>query len=278
MFKTDFICILTSGHTVDGREVAQVVLEQIAETYNPTTYNARINIDHSDYGSKLGSVLAVKVEGNQLLAQLKPNDYFLYLIQQGQYLHTSCEIQMDFAKTGKAYLTGLAVTDSPASLGTTELHLSQQKAGAAVFNTNNGITPKKPTLLSKLFNQDNRKEDEMTDKATLELLAQMQASNTVQTEALTALTSGITALTEKLTAETIPNKPDVLVPLEIEQPGGTKGVEQAFTEKLSALTSKFETQQETIADLTEKLSKVTDEQSRREATGGQDGDDEEDVL
>lgn len=267
MFKTDFICILTSGHTVDGREVAQVVLEQIAETYNPTTYNARINIDHSDHSAKLGSVLAVKVEGNQLLAQLKPNDYFLYLTQQGQYLHTSCEIQMDFAKTGKAYLTGLAVTDSPASLGTTELHLSQQKAGAAVFNTNNGITPKKPTLLNKLFNQDNQKEDEMTDKATLELLSQMQTSNAAQTIALTALVTGVTALTEKLSASDTPNTP-------AEKP---EGVEKTFTEKLSALTSKFETQQETIADLKEKLSKVSDEQNRHEATGGKD-DDEEDIL
>jgi hypothetical protein len=36
----------------------------------------------------------------------------------GQKLYTSIEISPNFAGTNKAYLVGLAVTDSPASLGT----------------------------------------------------------------------------------------------------------------------------------------------------------------
>lgn len=266
MFQTEFICILTSGHTVDGREVSQETLEQIAETYNPETYNARININHSSYSSKLGSVLAVKVDGNKLLAQLKPNDFFLYLIQQGQYLHTSCEIAMDFAKTGKAYLTGLAVTDEPASLGTTELHLSTKEPGTELFNTQESITPKKPNILNKIF----KKDDDMSEKAMLEALSQMQETNAAQTVALTELATGVTKLSEKLTT-----KPE-------EDGKGTEGGEdktelQQVTEKLSTLAGKVEEQATTITNLTEKLSLVTDEPNRDQATGG-DGIDEDEVL
>jgi hypothetical protein len=274
MFKTDFICILTAGHTVDGREVAQETLTQIAETYNPETYNARINIDHSSYSSKLGSVLAVKVEGKKLLAQLKPNDLFLYLVQQGQYLHTSCEIAMDFAKTGKAYLTGLAVTDEPASLGTTELHLSKKQTGTERFNTDNGITPPKPTLLNKLLNQ---KDDDMSEKAMLEMLSQMQQSNAKQTEALTSLASGMTSLTKTLSVKPIGQEK----PADEGKPNGDESGagHSELTEKLTALTGVVEKQAETITGLTEKLSNMNDEPNRDEATGGDnDDDDDEEIL
>lgn len=262
MFKTDFICILTAGHTVDGREIAQETLEQIAETYDPETYNARINVDHNEFSSKLGSVLAVKVEGKKLLAQLKPNDYLLYFIQNGQYLHTSCEIVMNFAKTGKAYLTGLAVTDSPASLGTTELHLSKKETGTELFNTNNGIAPEKPTLLNKILKQ---KDDEMADKATLEMLSQMQETNAKQTEALTNLAAGFTSLSDKLTtkAET-----------EEESDKGGEAGSSEVKEQLSALTEKLNAQETEITGLKEQLSRVTDEEERQQATGG-DAEDEE---
>lgn len=254
MFKTDFICILTAGHTVDGREISLETLEEVAETYDPETYNARINIDHSDYGSKLGSVLAVKLEGKKLLGQLKPNDYLLYLIQQGQYLHTSCEIVMNFAKTGKAYLTGLALTDSPASLGTTELHLSKKETGTELFNTNDGIAPQKPTLLNKLLKQ---KDDDTMEKAAVELLAQMQETNKQQVVALTALSESVAKLGKQKEPETETINPE------------KNDSEDGLDEKLSAfkteLTDSFSSQ---FDALKESLSKVTDEPDRNEATGG----------
>ena len=37
------------------------------------------------------------------------------------------ELTDDFAGTGKAYLMGLAVTDEPASLGTSQLHFSRKE-------------------------------------------------------------------------------------------------------------------------------------------------------
>ncbi|MDU3935344.1 MAG: GPO family capsid scaffolding protein, partial [Serratia liquefaciens] len=48
------------------------------------------------------------------------------MVGAGQKVFTSMEIRRDFAKTGKAYLVGLAVTDDPASLGTEMLEFSRR--------------------------------------------------------------------------------------------------------------------------------------------------------
>jgi hypothetical protein len=68
-----------------------------------------------------------------LEAQLKPNNKLLWLNDQGEKLFTSIEITPNFANTGKAYLTGLGVTDQPASLGTQELYFSNKTSKAAYF-------------------------------------------------------------------------------------------------------------------------------------------------
>lgn len=270
MFQTKDICILTAGHMVDGREISQEIVDQCAATYDPKTYNARINIDHCSYSSKLGSVLSLKAEGPKLFAKLKPNAIFLNLIEQGQYLHTSCEIQMDFAKTGKAYLTGLALTDEPASLGTDELHLSAQSPGTELFSSNEKIAPAKPSFLNKLFPN---KDDEMTDKAMLELLSQMNETQGQTATALTALAGNIGTLTEKLSA-----KPAGKNDADADGQTETETV-ASLTEKLSVVIGTLETQQSTITGLTEKLSKQTDEPDRDQATGGNGADlDDDDVL
>jgi len=253
MFKTDFICILTAGHTVDGREILQETLDQIAETYDPEKYNARINIDHSQNGSKLGSVLSLKLDGDKLLAQLKPNDYLLYLVQQGQFLHTSCEIVMNFAKTGKAYLTGLAVTDNPASLGTTEMHLSKADDDTLLLSTNDGIAPQKPTFLNKLLN---KKDDDMPLKAILEKLTQIEENNQGLALSVTKLSTNVDSLTKKVNQEPVIEETDEKT-------------------QLSALTEKFESQSQEITTLKEQLSKISDEPDRQQADGR---DQEEEVL
>ncbi|MNN13952.1 Phage capsid scaffolding protein (GPO) serine peptidase [compost metagenome] len=50
-----------------------------------------------------------------------------------QKIYTSIEIDENFADTGEAYIVGLAVTDSPASLGTDVLAFSAQKPDASPF-------------------------------------------------------------------------------------------------------------------------------------------------
>lgn len=124
MFHSKPICILTAGATIDGRFIEQKVIDDIAATYDPEQYNARINANNHKRSIRYGSVLSVEKRGNQLFAILQPNSALLETIEKGQLLHTACELDHDFAGTGKSYLTGLALTDEPISLGTTQMHLS----------------------------------------------------------------------------------------------------------------------------------------------------------
>ena len=134
--------VATSGPTVDGRIILPQELRDIAETYSTATYTATIWSEHERWPGSHGTVFAVRlVEDAEdlqpgqvaLEAQLKPNQRLLYLNDQGEKLFTSIEVTPDFANTGKAYLTGLAVTDSPASLGTQELYFSRKTGQPAYF-------------------------------------------------------------------------------------------------------------------------------------------------
>ncbi|NOH85147.1 hypothetical protein F0249_15165 [Vibrio sp. 03-59-1] len=124
MFISDPICILTAGIAVNGKEISQTIIDEMAEGYNPSVYTARIKKDLAQFGDALGSVASLEKQGNKLYAVLKPNSKLLRTVEQGQLLHTTCEYVEEFAGTGKAYLTGLALTDNPSSLGTTQIHLS----------------------------------------------------------------------------------------------------------------------------------------------------------
>ncbi|WP_055128618.1 GPO family capsid scaffolding protein [Pseudomonas mediterranea] len=142
--------VATSGPTVDGREILPQELRDIAETYKPARYTAVIWCDHERWPGSHGTVFAVRLveeaedlEPGQigLEAQLKPNDRLLYLNDQGQKLFSSIEITPNFAGSGKAYLTGLAVTDSPASLGTQELYFSNKTSRSAYYGASQELGP-----------------------------------------------------------------------------------------------------------------------------------------
>src|SRR3546814_17976148 len=87
----------------------------------------------SDLFNAYGSVLSLKTEEVELtingekkmllalFAEIDANDQLVEINKAGQKLFTSCEIHPNFAGEGKAYLVGLAVTDSPASPGTEAL-------------------------------------------------------------------------------------------------------------------------------------------------------------
>lgn len=268
MFQSESICILTAGPTIDGRHVEQSTIDEIAETYDPERYTARINRDHWQWGEKLGSVLSVEARGNKLFAVLKPNSLLLKTVEEGQLLHTSCEFLNDFAKTGKAYLTGLAMTDEPASLGTTQVHLSSKKTGSqdtesvssgetySLGDYDDGdLSRENKTLLSCITNlfksgklpPPEEQESEM-DKETKELLTKNTEQGTAIITALTALTVAV----EKLSKT------------ENEEP--PEGGDETAEAKLEALTAKVDT-------LTEKLGKLTDEEQRDLA-----GEDDEEYM
>ncbi|VVS90773.1 GPO family capsid scaffolding protein [Desulfoluna spongiiphila] len=128
---TDWKCVATSGPTVDGRVLQPQWFTDMAETYNPATYTAKIWIDHMRYAA-YGSVRELKAEEVdgvvKLYAKISPSRSLLQMNQVWEeYLHFSIEVTEDFAATGKTYLTGLAMTDSPASLGTDEMRFSKIK-------------------------------------------------------------------------------------------------------------------------------------------------------
>ncbi|REC94869.1 GPO family capsid scaffolding protein [Kushneria indalinina] len=127
--------IATEGATTDGRKIERKWLEQMAANFNPEKYGCRINLEHikgilPDSPFKAyGDVVGLKTEENdegklQLFADLDPTDELKAMNKARQKVYTSMEIEPDFSDTGEAYLVGLAVTDSPASLGTSMLQFS----------------------------------------------------------------------------------------------------------------------------------------------------------
>jgi hypothetical protein len=144
MAKSKFFRVAVEGPTVDGRVIERDMLVQSAASYAPATYAARINCEHiAGYSpdkpfNAYGTVLSLKTEEVDLVvngatkkllslvAEIDANDQLIALNKAGQKLFTSCEIHPNFAGEGKAYLVGLAITDSPASLGTEPLKFAVQ--------------------------------------------------------------------------------------------------------------------------------------------------------
>ena len=139
--KTKWFRVATEGATTDGRAIQRVWIEQMAKNFNPAKYGARVWIEHmrgmlpdSAFAAQ-GDVLALRTQEVEdgklgLFAQIKPLESLIAMNKAGQKLYTSIEVDPNFADTGEAYLVGLAVTDTPASLGTELLTFAQQNPAA----------------------------------------------------------------------------------------------------------------------------------------------------
>lgn len=143
-FRSKFFRVAVEGATTDGRTIERQWLVDAAETYNVNTYGARVWLEH--YRSALpdgpfkayGDVVALKTEEVEiagkkklaLFAQIEPTADLIALNKARQKIYTSIEIRPKFADTGRAYLDGIAVTDTPASLGTEMLTFSAQHPDA----------------------------------------------------------------------------------------------------------------------------------------------------
>lgn len=133
--------VAISGPTIDGREIKPEWLKQAAANYDTNIYAARINVEHlrslspnGEFGA-FGDVTGLKAETGKdgkvaLYAEIEPNEKAIAANKAGQKVYTSIEIVENFAGTGEAYLVGLALTDSPASLGTERLNFTTQPADA----------------------------------------------------------------------------------------------------------------------------------------------------
>jgi hypothetical protein len=146
-YRSNWFRVAIEGATSDKRTIKRSWLEQAAKNFNPSTYGARIWLEHfrsllPDSPFKAyGDVLAVKAEevdvnGQKklaLFAKVEPTSDLIAMNKAKQKIYTSIEIDESFADTGEAYIVGLAVTDSPASLGTDVLAFSAQKPEASPF-------------------------------------------------------------------------------------------------------------------------------------------------
>lgn len=142
--RSKFFRVATEGATTDGRTIERAQIEQMAAQYNPAVYGARINLEHfrgilpdgpfRAYGDVL-ALEAREVEDGRLglFAQIEPTDDLIAMTKARQKVYTSMEIDPSFADTKQAYLVGLAVTDSPASLGTELLKFAAQNPAASPF-------------------------------------------------------------------------------------------------------------------------------------------------
>ena len=249
--RTIPLAIAAMGLTVDGREISEKDIDDIVATYNYKKYGARINLDHefnwSGWAAKnllnvdinggmLGDVIELTTAKNDegikvLYAVLSPNASFVQLNQADQAVYFSIEINRDFMKSGQTYLTGLAVTDYPASTYTDRIHFSKNDNAdnTHAADTNANSTPSdtdllkvslaleeaaKPTksLFKKLFNfnkddDDMKREDfaaAMTDALGGPLLQFSQAleANTQATQALLAKQSTASALVDDVNTDT----------------------------------------------------------------------------
>lgn len=210
--KSKWIKVATSGPTVDGREIKEQWIKDMAETYDMDEYTANIFEDHYGWGGNYGQVVALKAEKDAkgrlcLFAQIKANKMLLALNKAGQKLFTSIRVIEDFAATGKAYLMHLAITDEPASLGTEQLSFSQNGEHSQIFVNDDGIEldfnapqtdeelaaeiKKRPNFLQRFFSKQTsptQDDEPMTDaeKAAFKKLQNELADFKTKLETLTA--------------------------------------------------------------------------------------------
>lgn len=138
--KTKFTRIAVSGPTIDGRQITAQQIDEMAASYNVATYKANIWMEHlrgmypgGDFGC-YGHVLSLKAEDFEvngtkqraLYAEMEVTPALIEWNAKNQKKGFSIEITPKFAETNQAYLSGLAVTDSPASLGTESLQFNIQ--------------------------------------------------------------------------------------------------------------------------------------------------------
>ena len=149
--------VAVSGNTVDGREIQPQHLRDAAANYSQEVYGARVNIEHylspypgSDFGA-MGDVAALSTEDitegplagrTALYAEIEPSDRMVQMTNKGEKVYSSIELHPQFALNGKAYVVGLAMTDTPASLGTERLKFAaQHRASVMAFNNQQAEPP-----------------------------------------------------------------------------------------------------------------------------------------
>ncbi len=267
MAKSKFFRVAVEGGTTDGRAITREWLEQMAQRYNQSTYGARVNMEHirgidpNGLFKMYGDITAAKteevtIEGEQRLAlfvQIDPTPELVELNKKRQKVFTSVEIHPNLNEKG-AYLMGLAITDSPASLGTDMLQFC---AGAG---------DKSP-----LASRKQHKECLFTE--ALETVIEFESEQ----EKGPSLAERITALFSSHKKQSTADFSDVHQAVETVAKEVTTldaDLQKKFTEQaqtLTELTNKQDATAKALADLTAKLEGQEDFSHKRQPATGSDG-------
>ncbi|MDX7987671.1 GPO family capsid scaffolding protein [Xenorhabdus sp. 12] len=148
MPKNIKLTVCTEGMTLNGFAVTREQIQQMAESYNPRLYAARLNLEHikSPYPDStfrqfalVQSARAYEIQDGPLQGKLaleatveldeEKDADLIRLNQSGQKIFSSIEFYSRFPETQSAYLTGIALTDTPAAVGTELIKLSVQERG-----------------------------------------------------------------------------------------------------------------------------------------------------
>jgi hypothetical protein len=213
-YKAKIFRVATEGATTDGRNIERAWIQEMADSYDPKKYGARIWMEHlrgytpdstfRAYGDVL-SLSTKEVDGKlALFAEIAPlPDLVAMTTKAKQKIYTSIEVTPKFADTGKAYLTGLAVTDTPASLGTEVLEFAAQKPEANPFK---GRKSHADALFSVAVEQEMSFEPEASDDSAKkftdrikDLVAKFSGKARSDDERFGAVEEGFTAVTEQFT-------------------------------------------------------------------------------
>ncbi|GHU34874.1 phage capsid protein [Betaproteobacteria bacterium] len=130
--------VATEGNTIDGRHISRDWLMQMAANYQPEIYTAVVNLEHilslspdstfSSYGKVISlATREAEIFGQkrlQLTAVVEASEDAVTMQMAGKKCFASMEVVPNFTGMGAAYLTGLALTDKPASLGTEKMRFS----------------------------------------------------------------------------------------------------------------------------------------------------------
>lgn len=272
--KSKWFRVATEGATTDGRAIQRSWIEQMAKNFNPATYGARVWIEHmrgllpdSAFAAQ-GDVLAVKAEAVEdgklaLFAQIKPLESLVAMNQAGQKLYTSIEVDPNFADTGEAYLVGLAVTDTPASLGTELLTFAQQNPAA---NPLAGRKTSKDNLFSAATAFTLELEPEPSEATTGALATALEKFSAVMAKVIGSDKPTTPPAAEKHSAQA----PDVAAALTAMQDMAKAfSTQQAKdSQALADLEGKFTQLQSQHQSLVTKLSQESGDPHRPAASGG----------
>lgn len=254
--KSKFFRVAVEGATVDGRTIDRQWIVDMAAQYSPNTYGARVNIEHlKSYApdstfKAYGDVTALKAEEIEingakklaLFAQIDATPELVAMAKARQKIYTSIEITPKFADTGKAYLTGLAVTDNPASLGTEMLAFSVAQGDKSPLagrkqNPGNHFSEASESVI----------EFEADAPEGVTLLAKVKDMLGLSAKKTDANLEDVRQATELLAASTAKAVDDAI---------SAKADAKALTDKFTALEAAHKKTAEDLAALTAKLDKT----------------------